>query len=377
MNVTSKITGNLRVISFAYQALFGCLTLFISAMMVVAFLSAPGHLNGNDKAAFTALIRGKAYKPYVTRALVPLATQSLLAVTPDGVKQAVIKAARQGPYISDIFYGMEWKVKYANEYIVAMLLVYASTIGFVYALRLLLQEIFETTKLFLFVVPLAALLCLPVFFKFIYLYDLPQLFLFTLNLYLLSKGRWKTYLVFFILACLNKETSGLLLIVFGIHFFDQRRMTRIKYAWLGGAQIFIIFAVNIALKIVYRDNPGGAVENYLIEHLKFLLVPYSLSFFVSWGILFLSIFAHWNVKPQFLKDALWIGIPLFVSFIPFGFRDEIRVFYELYPIVVGLVAQTIALSLGIPVVTKDALTSYPIADPSLAVDRNGHEKISQ
>jgi hypothetical protein len=55
------------------------------------------------------------------------------------------------------------------------------------------------------------------------------------------------------------------------------------------------------------------------------------------AVVMILLFYHWSDKPQFLRDGIWIGIPLIVCIFLFGFLDELRVYYEIYPIGILLV----------------------------------------
>jgi hypothetical protein len=77
-----------------------------------------------------------------------------------------------------------------------------------------------------------------------------------------------------------------------------------------------------------------------------------LSTFVVLLIIFLSIFSRWDEKPKFLKDALWIGIPLLILTLLFGFFDELRDYYEVLPIIILLISFNIAKILGVGLVQK-------------------------
>jgi hypothetical protein len=47
-------------------------------------------------------------------------------------------------------------------------------------------------------------------------------------------------------------------------------------------------------------------------------------------------------------------VPLFILFVPFGYMGEIRVFYEVYPVIFLLIAQSTAIILGSTVNAQDA-----------------------
>ena len=76
----------------------------------------------------------------------------------------------------------------------------------------------------------------------------------------------------------------------------------------------------------------------------------------------------WKEKPAFLKAALCIAVPLFGTTLFFGFLDELRDYYEIYPILVLLIAHSIGNLLGL----KISLV------PPMKTELVGfHEKLSQ
>jgi hypothetical protein len=344
--------------------LFFAGTASLSALVVVAFLNRLVPLDGNEKCPFISMVYGTAYKPFVNRALVPLAIRGLTQSMPIGTRQAVKAWVRDSPTVENAFRICGWTARYAVEYLWAVIFVWASTIGFVYALRSLVKATSTGPKAYPNLVALASLFVLPGFFSYTYIYDLPQLFLFTLGLSLQARRRWGAYLPVFLLACLNKETSVLLLLAFLIHFRHQHRSPREKYLALGLAQLGLFVVTRVILGWMFAPNPGGLTENNLGRHLQFLLSPSSPAALVSGLVICVAVLARWSQKPMFLRDAAWIGVPLFVAFVPWGFEDEIRQFYEFLPIGLCLAAQTVALWMGYEVVGRDREVGAASAGPT-------------
>jgi hypothetical protein len=66
----------------------------------------------------------------------------------------------------------------------------------------------------------------------------------------------------------------------------------------------------------------------------------------------MAIFSKWKAKPEFLKDALWIAVPLLILTFFLGYLDELRDYYEVFPVVFLLIAYNIASIFGIELQTK-------------------------
>jgi hypothetical protein len=59
---------------------------------------------------------------------------------------------------------------------------------------------------------------------------------------------------------------------------------------------------------------------------------------------------HWSEKPAFLRDGLWILAPLVLLTMLFGFVEELRDYYEVYPILLILIVHSIYTLCGIKLV---------------------------
>jgi len=236
---------------------------------------------------------------------------------------------------------------------------YLSLLGFVFALRYFLAGVLRAPRAFIDIVPLVALLGVrELAVSYIhYVYDLPALFLFTLGLALMARGRWRPFLIVFAAACLNKETTVLLTLVFVIHFLDREKMDRSLFNRLLLFQLAIFFCTKLALLLVFQNNPGSPVEFHLGDRnfallLRFLVNP-SLAAEFAWLAIAALTFYKWSSKPAFLRHAIWILVPLLVLIPFFGQLNEGRVFYEVYPIVVLMLSHTMGNIMDIKVVNLE------------------------
>jgi hypothetical protein len=141
----------------------------------------------------------------------------------------------------------------------------------------------------------------------------------------------------------------LLTLVFAIHHGRRARLERALLVRLLAFQAFVFLAVKSGLAVVFADNPGGVVEFHLLDHNLPLLRSAGVSAIVPWLAIALCILYRRSEKPQFLRDALWILVPLLGLTLFLGYIDELRDYYEVYPVVVLLLAQTAAMLLGLPV----------------------------
>jgi len=232
--------------------------------------------------------------------------------------------------------------------LVAMFLMYLSLLGFVYAFRKLFNEIYSSPEWFINFISIIMLLALPPMFQYYsYIYDFPTLFLFTLGLVFLKQKNWGYFLTLFFIACFNKETTILLTLIFAIHHYKDSSISKKVYTKLILAQIFIFILVKILLYFIFLNNAGGFVEFHLIDRNYLIFNGYSLSTFVLLLIILLGIFSRWNEKPRFLKDSIWIAVPLIILTFFLGFLDELRDYYEVFPVIILLISLNIARILGV------------------------------
>ena len=228
------------------------------------------------------------------------------------------------------------------------------------------SENFESSGLVKDLIPVFALLALPTFFKYYsYIYDFPTLFLFTLGLILIIRNKWNIYYPIFILGCINKETTILLTLVFAIHCFRDG-MDRIRIVKHISLQCLIFFTIKFLLLIIYKDNPGWFVCHglwFLTRNMQKIAMLYTVPNLVCYTVIVVLIFYRWSSKPTFLKQGLWIVVPLVLLAMYMGYVDELRDYYEVYPIVFLLMTHSLGdiLGLGIKTIKKaKAASSNPM-----------------
>jgi hypothetical protein len=188
---------------------------------------------------------------------------------------------------------------------------------------------------------LAPLGLVPLFIEQRHIYDLPTLFLFTLALYLLARNDFGKYLVAFAITTFSKETSLFLFLLFAIQFRKMERRTFLKF---GFVQLLVYVVIRLGLIVLYRDNPGSLLEFHLWDHLPAYLqypLPTIVLFCAILGIVGIGIL-HLRDESPFLRNALLvIGVPTLVLYFVFGVPFEVRVFFEAYPAVFLLIAESV------------------------------------
>ena len=306
-------------------------------------------INNYPRAKFYDMIHGNAYRPFVCRVLFPTIVRTVSAAIPRSVHQYSENYVVETPFFGNKFKWFGWEPEHSVEYFVAGLLMYLCFFSFSLMCKKLAEETTSCSSAMLKIIPFIALICLPSFFRYaMYIYDPLQLFLFTTMLYLMLTERFRIYLLCFPLAVFNKETSLLLIFQFFLYFRSRLRIK--KFMTYLAIQTIVYTSIKLALTIIFSKNPGSFVEFHLFDHnIQTLMKGHTFSqIFAFLGIIFLITF-DFPRKNEFLRlSSIAFAIPLFGLILFFGFMDEYRAFYELYPVVLCLVCDTLAQFYQIP-----------------------------
>lgn len=359
----------------------------VAGFAVPEFIRYPGL--GSAKSEFGGenffgdMVYGRAPKPFVTRVLVPWLIQAAGAVTPQNLRIKVEESVRRSLTTDG---KPEWLYRYPFEFTVAKNIILLFAVGFAFALWWLARLTLDVPAPAADVIPVVVLFALPGFYGFAgHLYDFPALCLFTLGLALIAARRTWLYAVVFAAAVLNKETALLLTLVWAI--CEARRLERDRGierqrdrveerpnsvldpliprslgplrppSWrsIGDPRLVIGTALQVAvwglirggLLLAFSGNPGEAISFRLVRNAQMLAVPgnwFRFRAVTDWLILpagfnvlyvlgFVAALLALRKASRFLKDAFWIAVPVFVLTWLLGNVDEMRVYYELLPIV--------------------------------------------
>jgi hypothetical protein len=296
------------------------------------------------------MVHGTAYRPYVYRLLVPGLARLGTLVMP-----ASASAALTATFESWQGRPEGWAPGHAEDYVLVVAIMAGSLIGFAAAVRALSRAMFSAPPIVHALIALAAVAGLPLTFGPFsrQIYDFTTLCLFTWCLVFVAERRWLAFAVAFAVACVNKESSILLPLVFLVHV--TRSVTDLsgaKAAGLAVYQVAVFALVRAAVVYAFRDNPGDTVEMHLFDHnqsvllnpaemSKRLVLLVAIAGLGAWG---------WPEKPPFLRHAFATLAPaLVVMGVTVGMVDEIRAYYEMYAVVVLMAAHTLLRALDVPI----------------------------
>lgn len=302
------------------------------------------------RASLSAMVYGTADRPFVYRALAPVTVRLLSLATPEPIKQKICGAFRNvGRYsVLDQRNGLE--DGYAVEYFYTLLILYLSIIAIAFTMRALIRAFYKTHMILADFLPVLLIVFLPVLHS-CFIYDYPNLLMFSLCFLLMYQNRWRLFYPVFILACFSKETSILLPFAF---LLNNSELKKEKNYWKHLiVQVLIWLVVFLSLRFIYKGNAGQMLEFHLLD-VNLGLLKYPMRFFKLdaillpqginipfYGIITTMVFWGWKSKPRFLRKSIFIVVPLIALALLFGVIDETRGYYEAMPIVFLLIIPTL------------------------------------
>jgi hypothetical protein len=329
-----------------YIVLLSSLT--VTVMMFAVFVGEG--IDAYYRSRMVDMVHGTAYRPYVSRVLVPGLARMGSAALPLRIRDTLTRAFDACPWRPT-----GWPPAYATEYVLVLLIMSASLTGYATAIGDLFNAVLAAPALAVSSTALISLACVPVFLGPFsrQIYDFTTLWLFTLALALMARSRWTAFALLFPFACLNKETSILLTLVFAVHASrDRDRLSSTGFRRLLAYQLSAFVVVRASVAYAFRNNLGSSVELHLFDHNQYVLLhPLVMSKRLPLlaGATLVGV-SGWQRKPALLRHALIVLAPvLLIMGVTVGQVDEIRAYYEIYPVVVLLVAESVCHALGISI----------------------------
>jgi len=215
------------------------------------------------------------------------------------------------------------------------LVITVSGIGFYLALRELYFYLYRHDAKGEIYLVCAVMVGLILFFYPRMTYDLMTAFLFTLAFLFIIQGKDWQYLVVFILSCFNRETTFLLIIVYVVVNTVQLQMGR-KW-WMTLCQIYFYALITVSLRIAFQHNPGSSLWIEPLQNLqKYISHPLQTLLWVGIiAVIWWRISVMWKYRNPYPKLLMVVLAPVLVVFyLVCGQAFEMRVFWELYPVLV-------------------------------------------
>ena len=334
--------------------IFGVFYLLLSVFALAHFVSSSYLGDRYKHSGYDNMISETASRPFVYRILVPQLTRSITGITPARWRKEINKSVHRWMESPKTIYArlaMPWlvetyHVKHSYSRLVTTLIIYLALLGYALMLYKLGAVLFKNNEAIRWFAPIFGMLAISAFsLPWQYIYDIPTLFLSSACFYFLFTGRMKYYMVFFLLACLNKETAIFNLLFFIIWSYDRiPRSTLIAFSM---AQIVIYAGIKVTLTYLYMNNSGFFLEYNLSRVLRLDVFEQAGHYKIVILTMFFFLFTYrWPDKPLFLKRALWIFPLIYVGYFFYGNGGEYRVFFDIKPIMVLLATHTLISAAG-------------------------------
>jgi hypothetical protein len=336
--------AGLKSSRFAKTALYWLLLCLAGGFVLIVFVRPVSrHWGINKFHTLNTFIDGTMHRPYVYRTLFPTTVRIITSIIPEIAQQRITSWVEKHAKVRNLFILMEWDAKPACRIFVVVGMMYLMFVAFAHVLCKFAMFTCRIDNTFLnrLLISLAALGGLvPFFVKMAYIYDPPQILLFTLALYFLSINRIRNFLFVFALCCWNKETCLLLIPIFAITF--RKKLPEIHYRLIVAALCAYFVIIKGLLTYLFAGNPGSFAYN--VFKINLLTIADCWSFAQLALVIFFSglLFYKWNSKPRFLRTSfLWISIPLIILTLFMGLIDEWRDYLEAYPVAFCLAIDTL------------------------------------
>ena len=345
--VRSRLAG-LTSVARRHALRAGVQSLQSGAILVVTwiFLIDPG-MNVFFASKFEDAVHGRSFQPYVYRALVPWLVGSVTGLL-ESFRYHVALFFHQSVLLGELTARSRVPVTKSLELGIFAVVVVVLLHVFAASLRRTAQRLYAAPPPFAEVVTLGALVLLPSLFSYHnYVYDPGTLVFSALALEALVAARWVWFVLLVAAGYFNKETIVLFVPLFALHAYGKVPAKR-YYAML--AALIVAFVVSrVVLNALFASYLGEYTISQLLSHNLKLIRVYPVATVVAWIAVGMAIFGHWTAKPRVLKLGLLCHLPLFGACLLWGFFDELRDYYETYPMLVLMMAPTLAAAMGVEV----------------------------
>lgn len=336
--------------------IFGAIYVALSIFALSHFLRSSLLGDYYYRATFEATYQDKAWKPFVYRILIPTVAKAIVDATPESLEKSINKAVEDFKRNPDFRVVKKFLPKLSRLFpkpdrnyprLVTIILIYACIWGYIAMMHKLGMHLFPGTSGVGWFAPIFGVLAISSFsLPQQYLYDIPVLFLSAACYYFMAARNFKLYMLFFVLACLNKETSIFILIFFTLWFYS--RLDAKPYAALWSLQCFLYMLIKLVLTFAYWHNPGVFLEDGLGRVLaEDVFTRANLYRILTIAMLFFLLAYRWAEKTDFLKMGLLVMPFVYFSYLLYGWPGEYRVFFDVMPLAVLLITHTLIEGTGV------------------------------
>jgi len=184
-------------------------------------------------------------------------------------------------------------------------------------------------------------------------FDLPAVLFFILGCHYIYQRKWHIYYPVFVLAVLNRDTSGFLVFVLLFCLFREMKSGRLLRHLI--AHVFIYVGLKYLLYSVLGPDPRVFSTCRLTSNVKVVsdILAFSgngpkdlAKLVLVFGGTWLAIPWLYRTQPRFLKRCILTMIPFLVVISFMGVIDESRCYAEMIPVILTPVIYAVAHELG-------------------------------
>ena len=310
-------------------------TLLVACWMVPEWML-DERINSQYRTSFAAMMGGSADLPYVGRVLPRWLAYIFTSWVSEGFRSDLVREIAQKPSVLGGVLARTGTPPALLPELLALLGVWlVAFAAFGRGLLGLAEALYERDHPLLPWFPVLGLLSLQPLFgdDARYLYDPITLGLASLLWWALVRRRWLLYYGLFGVALLNKETFVFFAMPVAVMLWADRR----DFVRHLGFHAVVFVTVRGSVARAYADHAGTMMEFHGAKHVEALLASplSSLNFVGLLGI------AWYLARPRFLRQGMWLVPPLLIAYWLGGSPGEWRVFYEVMPVVLVVLFQSL------------------------------------
>lgn len=316
---------------------------FVVALLLTCFLSYKAvdnqltetNLLHEDRVSLARYLAGTAFRPFAYRLLTPLLVefaQNVLHI-PDLVRML-------GPFVQQktalLCAGATSDPRPSCDNIVAyMSVAYGFVFCFLITMYCMAVRLFGRPMSGLLAVGLSyAAVNAVILLKLSHVYDFGGLLFVALLLLTLEYRKYLLYTVILAIAYANKETAILYSGVFFAVNFGRLPLRRNLIYF--GAQLLLFLVIHGSIRQYFSHNEGFGHEYYLPLQISFFTEHVTLSILLFMLFSIVLFFYRFGEKNHTIRRACIVIYPWFVLFMIGGVEREVRVTFEIFPLLLLL-----------------------------------------
>jgi len=291
---------------------------------------------GEGRVSISAYLEGTASRPFAHRVLTPM----LIRVVRDGLHMDALIAA--APTIAqDKISSVCAKATAEPPVPCGTVMAYATVAGlyflcFLGVMWLLAMRMFDNSTIVAFGCVVLSFLAVNalILLRLSHIYDFGVLMFAALLLLCLEYRKHFLFCVVLVFACLNKESAILYTLAFAC--VNLHRLPIARNAAYCAVQIASFAIVYGGVRFLFRNNPGQGLELYLFGQISFFSEKYTLAYLLWTLPLVAVVFYDFPRKNETLQRAGIVLLPWFALYVIGGVPREIRVIFEVLPLLLLL-----------------------------------------